>query len=121
MTKSAFDSPSKPLFLKLNILPLNELYNLSLSLLMYKIFNNQITGAYNLTLTSNTHKINTRSSKNKNYFQKFNKLNIGQNSFTSKGIKIWNKIPVEYKLKPLHLFKKTLKQYLFNSFKEQIT
>ena len=121
MTNSTFDSPSKPIFLKLNILPLNEQYNLNISLLMHKIFNNQITGSYNLTLTSNTHNISTRSSKNKNFFQTFNKLNIGQNSFTSKGVKIWNKIPIDYKSKPLHLFKKNLKQYLFNLFKEQIT
>ena len=64
MTNSTFDSPSKPIFLKLNILPLNEQYKLNISLLMHKIFNNQITGSYNLTLTSNTHNISTRSSKN---------------------------------------------------------
>ena len=121
MTSSPFDSSSRPIFLKLGILPLNKLYNLNLSLLMHKIFNNKITGSYNLTLTSNTHNLNTRSSKNKNYFKKFNKLNIGLNSFTSNGTKIWNKIPVDSKNKPLHLFKKDMKQYLINSLKEQIT
>ena len=121
MTYSAYDHPSAPLFLKLNIIPLNEIYTLNLSLLMYKIHNNAFTGQYNLIQLNKLHTYNTRSSTNTNYYQQFHKTNQGLNAFTAKGIKIWNQIPVEFKILPLHLFKKKLKQYLINSLNEEIT
>ena len=88
---------------------------------MHKIYNNNITGQYNLISTNKVHKFNTRSAQNNNYYPNFNRLNIGLNSFSSNGIKMWNKIPNNLKNKPLHNFKKQTKQYLINSFKEQIT
>ena len=108
MTYSAYDHPSAPLFSKLNLIPLNEMYTLNLSLLMYKIHNNAFTGQYNLIQLNNLHTYNTRSSSNTNYFQQFHKTNQGLNAFTAKGIKIWNQIPVKFKILPLHLFKKNL-------------
>ena len=121
ITFSSFNSPSATIFIKLNILPFDQQYKQNLSILMHKIYNNNITGTYNLTLTNKIHNLNTRSSKNQNFYQNFSKLNIGLNSFVPKGIKCWNKIPINIKNKPLHIFKKQLKQHLINSFKEQIT
>ena len=97
ITHSPFNSPSAPIFTKLNILSFDQQYELNLSILMHKIYNNNTTGTYNLTLTNKIHNINTRSSKNQNYYQKFNKLNIGLNSFITNGIKVWNKIPINKK------------------------
>ena len=121
MNFKRYDHPSSELFHKLNILPLNKLYKLNVSTLMHKTHNNQITGKYKITKIENVHTYNTRSAKNKNYYQPFNKLNLGKNSFTAQGIKIWNKLPVNLKTLPLYLFKKNLKQYLINSLSKQIT
>ena len=118
MTFSSYDHPSSELFIKLGILPLNQLYNLNLSTLMYKMHHNQITGKYNMIPIDKLHSYNTRYSKNKNYYNSFN---LGLGNFSSKGIKIWSKLSAEIKQLPLHLFKKKLRQYLTNSFKEQIT
>lgn len=122
ITHSSFDSPSTPIFSKLNILRIDTLYKFNLAILMHKIHNNQITGSYNnLALTQITHNYNTRGSKNKNYFQKFNRLNLGINSFITNGIKLWNKISISTKNLPLNTFKKKIKQHLINSLNEQIT
>ena len=122
ITYSSFDSPSTPIFSKLNILRIDTLYKFNLAILMHKIHNNQITGSYkNLALTHITHNYNTRGSKNKNYFQKFNRLNLGINSFITNGIKLWNKISIATKNLPLVTFKKQIKQHLINSLNEQIT
>ena len=121
MTFSKFDNPSAELFLRLNILPINQLYNLNVSLLMYKIHHSLITGKYKLIQIDKLHSHNTRLSKNKNYYHSFNKLNIGLNTFSAQGTKIWSNLSNTLKQLPLHLFKKELKQYLINSLKEQIT
>ncbi len=121
ITHSVFDHPSAPLFSKLNLLPLEQLYKLNVSTLMYKIHHNLVTGEYNVTSITKTHQYNTRSSTNLNYYQKFQKTNRGLQSFTSQGIKLWNKIPAADKSLPIHLFKKKLRQYLTNSQNEEIT
>ena len=121
MTHSNFDHPSAPLFLKLNILPFKQLYEYNISNLMHKIHNNLITGEYNLTLLTKTHNYNTRSSSNLNYYQTFQRLNLGLQSFLTQGIKFWNKLSISIKSLPIHLFKKKLRQYLINSQNEEIT
>ena len=121
MTFSAFDHPSAELFLKLNILPLNQIYNLNLSMLMYKIHHSLITGEYKMTPISKIHCYNTRLSFNKNYYTSSTKSTLRLRNFSNQGTKIWSKLPTEIKQLPIHLFKKSLKQYLTNSFKEQIT
>ena len=121
MTFSKFDHPSTDLFLKLDILPLGQLYNLNVSILMYKTHHNLITGRYKLTPVDNIHTYNTRFSKNKNYYHSHNKTNLGLSTFTAQGVKFWSKLPIETKQLPLHLYKKKLKQYLINSLKEEIT
>ena len=117
MTFSNFDQPSAELFLKLGILPIDKLYNLNISILMYKTHNKLITGKYNLTQVSEIHQYNTRSAKNKNYYYPFNKLNIGLNTFSAKGSKIWSQIQYETKQLPLHIFKNQIKTNLLNLLK----
>lgn len=121
MTFNSYDHPSAELFLKLDILPLDQLYNLNLSILMYKIHHNQFTGEYKLTPINQIHHYKTRLSTNINYYTSTAKSNLGIGSFSNQGTKIWAKLPTNIKQLPIHLFKKSLKQYLTNSSKEQIT
>ena len=67
MTFSDFQHPSAELFSKLAILPIDKLYNLNISVLMYKTHNKLITGKYNLTQVNEIHGYNTRSAKNIDY------------------------------------------------------
>ena len=121
ITKSKFDHPSTELFTQLGILPLPQQYNLNISILMHKTSNNNITGNYNLIKANKIHNYNTRFAANSNYYRKFNKLNLGLNTFTAKGSQLWSKIPLNLKSLPLHLFKKQLKQHLLIILNEQIT
>ena len=54
ITYSSFTSPSTPLFSKLNLLKLQDIYNLNIALLIHKIYNNNTTtGTHNLINISN--------------------------------------------------------------------
>ena len=109
MTNSSFDSSSRPIFCELNILPLHLIYKFSLATLMHKIHNGKIPAPPQLNLIENIHGYNTRLSKQQNYYQNFNRLNVGQFSYISKGIKIWKDVPENLKKLPLHVYKKKMK------------
>ena len=121
ITFSTYTSPSKTLFIYLNFLPFNSIYKLNMSILMYKIQNNLITGSYNLTPLNKKHKYNTRLAQNSNFYQNFQRTKLGQSTCSAQGLRIWRQVPVLMKSLPLHMFKKNLKQYLINSLKEEIT
>ena len=114
MTFNTYDSPSQPLFYKLQILPLQSIYNISLSTIIHKFYNNTLTSPDSLILLSKTHNYSTRLSKNVNYLQNSNRTNLGQQTYLTKGIKIWQTIPSELKSLPTHIFKKKLKLYFLN-------
>ena len=85
---------------------------------MYKIQNNMITGSYNLIKLDDKHKYNTRLVTNKNFFQMYNRTNIGKSTCSAQGAKLWTTIPTAIKSLPLHRFKIKMKQYLLDSLKE---
>ena len=49
---------------------------------------------------------------NLNFYQNYNPTNLGQHTYLSKGVKIWQTIPTELKELPIHTFKKKLKKHL---------
>ena len=87
MTKSEFDAPSSPLFSKLQILPLEHIYNLNLAIIVHKFHKNKLPTPVNLIPIHHSHNHNTRLSNNKNYYQNFNRINLGQQTYISKGLK----------------------------------
>ena len=115
MTKSDYDAPSAPLFSKLQILPLEQIYNLNLSIIIHKFHNNRLPTPTNLIPIHHFHHYNTRLSNNQNYFQNFNRINLGQQTYISKGLKFWQSIPTDFKNLPIHLFKKKVKSHLLKS------
>lgn len=112
MSNSTFNSHTKPLFIKLNLLPLNYIYKLNLGKLFHKINNHKIIGTYNLIPINKIHNYDTRLSKGDNYYQNFNRLNIGQTTCSARGLQFWREIPKEIKSLPEHLFKNKLKKVL---------
>ena len=119
ITHNKFDAPSKPIFLTLKLLPFQYVYRLNILILMYKIKNNLITGSYNLSQIQQTHNYSTRLSQQDNFYQNFNRTDIGQATSSAQGVKLWREIPTELKSFPLHIFKTKLKHYLINLFRQE--
>ena len=111
MTNSPYNSTSAPIFSKLKILPMEKIYHFNLAILFHKLHKRKILKPPSLNLLSQTHNYNTRLSKTHNYHQNYNRINLGQQTYSSKGVKIWQKIPTEFKSLPAHLFKKKIKNY----------
>ena len=114
MTNSNFDSHSAPLFKSLEILNWENLYKYNLAIAIHKIFNNKAPGSNNLTLIDQVHHHFTRLSKSKNFHQHHHNTNLGQSSYTNKGIVIWKTLPTEFKSLPLVVFKSRVKNYLLD-------
>ena len=120
LTNSPYNSHTDPLFNKLKILPLAQIYELNLLTLFHKFHKNKIPMPSNLIPISQVHNYNTRLSRNKNYKQNLNKLNLGQRTYSSQGIKVWKSIPTEFKKLPISIFKLKIKTYLLNLIKNKL-
>lgn len=115
ITYSKYDSHSKPLFNELQILTINNLYQLNLATLIYKLHHNQTVSTSNLIPITQIHKYQTRLSKSHNYYQTFNKSNLSLASYISNGIKLWKILPTHIKSMPLQKFKLEVKTILHNN------
>ena len=62
---------------------------------------------------SNIHSYNTRSSVSNNFYTQSSRLSIQANSFSRIGTKIWNEMPMSLRKLPKNVFKRKMKQILF--------
>ena len=62
---------------------------------------------------SNIHSYNTRSSVSNNFYTQSSRLSIQANSFSRMGTKIWNEMPMSLRKLPKNVFKRKMKQILF--------
>ena len=107
-----------PLFIKANVLPVTFLYYVAVSKLMFDVHNQSapINILKLFTKTSHIHTIliyNTRSSKSQLFSTKHSRLNLQKKAFSRVGVKVWNKIPKEFKTLPKDSFNKQMKKSLF--------
>ena len=65
-----------------------------------------------LTLSSQVHNYNTRSSSAVNLYRKYSRLNHHKSFFASVGAKIWNSFPENLRKLPKHAFKKQIHNLL---------
>ena len=114
ITFSHYKTHAPPLFLKLSILQIDDIYRLHLALLIHKISNNQVTGTHNLININNVHNHNTRLSKN-NFWTQSHNTNLGLSTYSAKGIKIWKELPNNIKTLRYTTFKYKVKQYIMES------
>ena len=63
---------------------------------------------------SNVHSYNTRSSASNNFYTKPSRLSVQANSFSRVGVKVWNEILLALRNVSKNVFKRKLKQILFN-------
>ena len=104
-----------PLFAKAKILPVTFLYYEAVSKLMLDVHNQSapINIVKLFTKTSHIHTDNTRSSKSQLFSTKYCRLNLQKKAFSRVGVKIWNKIPNEFKTLSRNSFTKQMKTSLF--------
>ena len=104
-----------PLFAKAKILPVTFLYYEAVSKLMFDVHNQSapINILKLFTKISHIHTYNTRSSKSQFFSTKYSRLNLQKKAFSRVGVKIWNKIPNEFKTLSKDSFNKKMKTTLF--------
>ena len=108
-----FLSHSRPLFLKLNILPISLLHDFQLCVFMYSYYNNLLPKNFcNIFQTNrDIHRYNTRISADTRAI--YGHYSFSNNIFLCKGPIIWNKLPPNIKqCNILQGFKRHLKLHL---------
>ena len=105
-----------PLFIDAGVLPLKSLYYELLAHLMFEIRHKNAPGNIQALLQdiSDIHSYNTRSSASNNFYTHSSRLSIQVNSFSRIGTKIWNEMPMSLRKLPKNVFKRKIKQILFD-------
>ena len=115
MLSEPFIAPSDPLFKKLKLLKLEDIYKFQIGKLMFLNHNHLIKLPHSLILSTDRHFHATRSTTNQNYSLPYVRTNIGVNSLSFSGPKVWNSIPIDIKQSTIFSFKNKYKQFLHNS------
>ena len=113
---SHFQAHAAPLFAKLKILNITDIYHLNLSVMLHNFLNNKFTGFLHLNTLKSFHSHNTRLSSRNIFFQTSNTSKFSLRSLSSCGLKFWRKIPNDIKSKNLFVFKSKLKQLLLSEY-----
>ena len=116
ITFSDFKSPSAPLYFKLQMLTITDIYNLKLATLIHNIHNHKFTGSNNLVLLQDFHSYQTRLANSNNFFQQFTSSNLTQSTFSSAGLRFWRSLPNDIKLVKPSSFKYKVKYFLLNKY-----
>ena len=108
-----------PYFKLLDILYIDNIFKLKISLLAHKISQNvanipEVFQNY-LVKVSDIHSYNTRYASNLNFHVPRVRSNYGKHTFRFATTKTWEEIPTEIKTLSCHKFKKECKQILVNS------
>ena len=117
ITFSNIISHTKPLFFKLQILKINDMYKFEIGKIMHKISNNLYSHISKLfVITDQIHSHNTRQNTKKNYFLPRVHTFQAQKSLHYYGAKLWNEIPKPIKESTFFKFKKELKVNLLSQY-----
>ena len=104
---------SAPYFKLLDILNIDNIFKLKISLLAHKISQNY------LVKVSDIHSYNTKYASNLNFHVPRVRSNYGKYAFRFTITKTWEAIPTKIKTPSCHKLKKEYKQILFNSLRQQ--
>ena len=102
---------SKPLFLQLQVLNLEDIFFVEVAKYMQFLSSNQDKFSQQslYSQVSSLHDHNTRYSSKSNYYKKPTNLKIDRRTMHILGPKIWAQVPYELKQAPTNLFAKKLK------------
>ena len=109
---------SNSLFLKYNILKIEDIYKFELSKFMYSFYTNALPEIFDtyFLFTEHAHHYNTRSKSNQNYFLKSIRTNSGKNSIQFYCVQLWNRIPLALKSFSFYRFKKEYAKVLLDNY-----
>ena len=110
-----FDSLN-PLYREMNILKFNQIYQLEVAKIMYRIFVKQEPHKLSkcFVKSSQAHSRSTRRTTSNDFTIPLFKTNKLQQSFLYQGSNIWNNIPKDIRINPFPRFVKLLKQHLLD-------
>ena len=98
----------------MNILKLNEIYDLNCSKFIYNCFNNETYVNFKVHLVPNSHYHNYNTRSKEQIRKPFERLSQFNHTFLNNGITIWNNLPQQIKsVKTLQSFKNRYKKLLF--------
>lgn len=99
MLNANFTDPSKPLYAKLQILRLDDVYKLELGKYMYQYINNNLPQPL-LNMFEWTKDIHSYQTRQQTYLRPFkHRLNVTKQSLLCKGPEVWNTLPEDIKQK----------------------
>ncbi len=107
---------SSPLFTKLSLLKLNEIYKFQICKLLYSQFKKDIIILPSITNLNNLHPHKTRLAVKQHFFLPLVSSDLGKTSLSYNGVIIWNSIPIEIKNSSNFKFKVLLKQHFLKSY-----
>ena len=116
MLKEPNISPSSPLFAKLDLLKLQEIYNYKIGIFMQKKIKQKAGIQQNLSLISSVHNHNTRLNNSSNFYMSSVSSNLGKTAFSYCGPRVWNTIPSEIRNATEFNFKSLYKEHLLQNY-----
>ena len=116
ISKVSSRTSTHSLFKDLKLLKLNEIYELQVGKLMYKVNSNLTVGENRLTDLNNMHNYNTRLSAKSNFYVRRPRTNLGKISFSYTGPKVWQSIPQSFKSLDFVSFKNKFKEHLLKKY-----
>ena len=117
MTFSNRLTPSLPLFHKLQLLKLEDIYKLEICKEMHRIQTNSTNQLSKLfKFNSSIHNHTTRNSSKNNFFMKRTATEKGKQSLTFIGPLLWQKVPSDIKKLGFFSFKCKYKSHLLDAY-----
>ena len=109
---------SKPLFLQLLLLNLEDMFFVEVAKYMHFLSSNQdkFSQQVSYSLVSSFHDHNSRYSSKSNYCIKPTNLRIGRRTMHILGPKMWAQVPYELKQASTNLFAKKLKNHMLSKY-----
>ena len=115
MTGSNWRAHSLPLFEKMKMLKMKDIYKIEIAKIMYRV----MTSSYlteEIQFKEITNQYNTRLSKNKNFVIPRVRTQLGKKSLSVTGPRIWQEVPIEIKMKSNTIFKRLYKSFLISKY-----
>ena len=113
-------SPSEPLFLKLGLLKLDDIFKLQLASFVYACINRLAPPVFDnyFNYISNIHDHNTRQAARDDIFiERRNTMQYGIKTVRYAGTQLWNSIPIEIRRSPfISTFRSNFLKFLLSGY-----
>ena len=119
LSKTSYRSHTNPLFAELNILKMDDLFNLNLGKFMFKYKHGLLPASTNdcFKSVSSVHSHGTRSASKGDYYVNYNRTSLSKNSLIPRCVSFWNNLNTDLtRLSTLNVFAKKLKTHLINLY-----